>query len=109
MFVRAQVVEAVNGDALLVPQQAVTRDPKGAASVFVVNAQGKAEARPLQLSQTAVGANWIVVDGLAAGDRVITEGLQKVKPGAPVRAVPAGSPPRSGPPQGGPQQGRGRP
>ena len=109
MFVRAQIVEAVHQDGLLVPQQAVVRDPKGAASVFVVDAQGKAQTRPLQLSQTVVGANWLVIGGLAAGDRVITEGLQKVKPGAPVRAVPAGSPPRSGPPQGGPQQGRGRP
>jgi membrane fusion protein (multidrug efflux system) len=109
MFVRAQVVEAVDQDGILVPQQAVTRDPKGAASIFVVSAQGKAEVRPLQLSQTAVDASWLVLDGLAPGDRVITEGLQKVKPGVAVRAVPAGSPPRSGPPQGGPQQGRGRP
>jgi membrane fusion protein (multidrug efflux system) len=94
---------------MLVPQQAVTRDPMGAANVFVVNAQGKAELRPLQVSQTAVGGNWLVLGGLAPGERVITEGLQKVKAGAAVRAVPAGSLPRAGPPPGGPNQGSGRP
>jgi len=108
-FVRARIVEAVDQDGMLVPQQAVTRDPKGGATVFVVNAQNKAEARPLQVDQTAVGANWLVLKGLSSGDRVITEGLQKVQAGATVRPAPAGSAPKAGPPQGGAPQGRGRP
>ncbi|MDB5460920.1 MAG: efflux transporter periplasmic adaptor subunit, partial [Caulobacteraceae bacterium] len=97
MYVRAQVVEAVDPDGILVPQQAVTRDPKGGATVFVVNAQGRAELRPLQVDQTAVGANWLVLKGLAPGDRVITEGVQKIQPGAAVKAVPAGSAPTPAP------------
>jgi membrane fusion protein (multidrug efflux system) len=107
-FVRARIVEAVDQNAMLVPQQAVTRDPKGGATVFVVNAQNKAETRPLQIDQTAVGPNWLVLKGLAPGDRVITEGVQKVQAGATVRPAPAGSAPRGGPPGGGPQ-GRGKP
>jgi membrane fusion protein (multidrug efflux system) len=97
MYVRAQVVEAVDQDGILVPQQAVTRDPKGGASAFVVSAQGRAEVRPLQVDQTAVGANWLVLKGLAPGDRVITEGVQKIKSGAAVKAVPAGSAPTPAP------------
>ena len=108
-FVRARIVEAVDQDGMLVPQQAVTRDPKGGATVFVIGAQNKAEARPLQVDQTAVGSSWLVLKGLSPGDRVITEGLQKVQAGATVRPVPAGSAPKAGPPQGGPAQGRGKP
>jgi membrane fusion protein (multidrug efflux system) len=112
MFVRAQVVEAVDADGILAPQQAVTRDPKGGANVYVVTAQNKAELRPIQVSQTTVGPSWLVIGGLQPGERVITEGLQKVKPGDTVRPVPAGSPPRAGPPTGvrpDAQQGAGRP
>ncbi len=108
MFVRAEITEAVVQNAILAPQQGVTRDPKGGASVMIVDAQGKAQTRPIEVGQ-AVGPNWLVTKGLAAGDKVIIEGQQKVQPGAPVRAVPAGSAPsRRGPP-GGAQQGRGRP
>jgi membrane fusion protein (multidrug efflux system) len=107
-FVRAQIVQAVDQDGMLVPQQAVTRDPKGGASVFVVGAQNKAEVRTIQVDQTAVGSNWLVLNGLSPGDRVITEGLQKVQAGAAVRPAPAGSAPKAGPP-GGPPQGGGRP
>ncbi len=99
MYVRAQVVEAVDQNGILVPQQGVTRDPKGAASVFVVDAQNKAQARPIEVGQ-AVGSNWLVTKGLAPGDKVITEGVQKIQPGAPVKPVPAGSAPAApaGPP-----------
>ena len=85
MYVRAQVANAVRENGILVPQQAVQRDPKGNASVMVVNAEGIAEPRPVVVSR-AIGNRWLVDDGLAAGDRVITEGLQKVQPGAPVQA-----------------------
>jgi membrane fusion protein (multidrug efflux system) len=92
MYVRAQIIEAVDQNGILAPQQGVTRDPKGAASVFVVDAQNKAQVRPIQVGQ-AVGSDWLVLKGLSPGDRVITEGLQKVQPGATVKPVPAGSPP----------------
>jgi membrane fusion protein, multidrug efflux system len=88
MYVRAVVASAVREQGILVPQQAVQRDPKGNASVMVVNADGVAEARPIVVSR-AVGNRWLVDEGLAPGDRVITEGLQKVQPGAPVQPTPA--------------------
>jgi membrane fusion protein (multidrug efflux system) len=97
MYVRAQIVEAVDQNGILAPQQGVTRDPKGAASVFVVDSQNKAESRPIQVGQ-AVGSDWLVLQGLNPGDRVITEGLQKVRPGAIVKPVPAGSAPAAPPP-----------
>jgi membrane fusion protein (multidrug efflux system) len=99
MFVRAKVNEALVPDALLVPQQGVSRDPKGGATVLVVNDQNKAELRNITTGQ-AIGSNWLVTSGLKAGDRVIVEGLQRVRDGAAVKPVPAGSPAsRGGPPQ----------
>jgi membrane fusion protein (multidrug efflux system) len=106
MFVRAVITQAVAPDAILVPQQAVSRDPKGGATVLVVNGQNKAELRPIQTGQAA-GANWIVVKGLQPGEKVITEGLQRIQSGATVRPVPAGSAPSR--PAGPPRQGGGRP
>ena len=88
MYVRAVVASAVLEQGILVPQQAVARDPKGNASVMVVNDEGIAEARPIVVART-VGTDWLVQEGLAPGDRVITEGLQKVQPGAPVQATAA--------------------
>ena len=73
------------------PQQGVSRDPKGQASAMVVDAEGKAALRPVKVSGT-VGASWLVEDGLKPGDRVIVEGMQKIRPGAPVRAVEQGAP-----------------
>jgi membrane fusion protein (multidrug efflux system) len=92
MFVRALVNEALAPDAILVPQQGVSRDPKGVATVLVVNDQNKAELRPIEIGQ-AVGPSWMVTKGLKPGDRVIVEGLQRVRDGAAVRPVPAGSAP----------------
>jgi membrane fusion protein (multidrug efflux system) len=106
MFVRAIITEAVAPDAILVPQQGVSRDPKGGATVLVVNGQNKAELRPIEIGQAA-GANWIVTKGLQPGDKVITEGLQRIRDGAAVRPVPAGSTPSR--PAGPPRQGGGRP
>ncbi len=99
MFVRAQLQQATQAQAILVPQQAVTRDRSGNASVTLVNAEQKAEVRPIKVSRT-LGDKWLVDEGLAVGDQVITEGLQKVKPGAPVQIVspsaPAAAPSKAG-------------
>jgi membrane fusion protein (multidrug efflux system) len=94
LFVRAVLTQGLRNNAILAPQAGVTRDERGLPTAMVVNAQGKAELRTLQLGQT-VGDKWLVLSGLKAGDRLIVEGLQKVRPGAPVRAVPAGSPSRA--------------
>lgn len=94
-FVRAIVQEGVNERALLVPQQGVTRNRKGIPIAWVLNAQDKVEERTLDLDRT-IGDKWLVVGGLAEGDRLIVEGLQKVRPGAPAKAVPysgGGEPP----------------
>ncbi len=88
MFVRAQVEEGIRSNAILVAQRGVTRDRTGSATAMVVNPEGIVELRQLTTGR-AVGDQWLVVDGLAVGDQVIVEGLQKVKPGMPVKAVPA--------------------
>jgi membrane fusion protein, multidrug efflux system len=106
MFVRARLVQAIAQNAILVPQQAVSRDPRGNATVYVVGPDNKAALRAITADRT-VGDKWLVTAGLAAGDRVITEGLDRIKPGAPVRPVPAGSPERQARPAGG-RGGRGR-
>jgi membrane fusion protein (multidrug efflux system) len=92
MFVRARLQEGVNPAALLVPQQAVSRDQKGQAIALVVNGESKVERRQL-VTDRAVGDAWLVTQGLAAGDRVIVEGIQKVRPGAQVKPVPAAESP----------------
>jgi membrane fusion protein (multidrug efflux system) len=84
MYVRAQLEEAVDEAAILVPQQSVTRTAKGDAIVLVVNAQNKVEQRPVDVSR-AVGSQWMVDAGLAAGDRVIVDGFQKIKVGDEVK------------------------
>ncbi len=87
MFVRARLVEGQKQDALLVPQPAVSRNSKGEATVLVVGAEDKAELRVIE-THRAVGNQWLVVGGLKAGDRIIMNNLQKVRPGAPVKPVP---------------------
>ncbi len=87
MFVRAVLEEGVNEKALLVPQQGVSRDPKGNPTSLIVDAEGKVQQRMLALDRT-IGDKWLVSDGLAPGDRVIVEGIQKVRPGSTVKAVP---------------------
>jgi membrane fusion protein (multidrug efflux system) len=99
MFVRAVVEEGVNESGILVPQRGVTRNPKGEAVTMVVGAGEKAEVRPITVVRT-VGENWLVSEGLKAGDRVILEGLQKARPGTPVKAVPFGSKPGAQPQPG---------
>ncbi|MCX3309034.1 MULTISPECIES: efflux RND transporter periplasmic adaptor subunit [Pantoea] len=83
MFVRARLDEGINPNAMLVPQQAVTRTPTGQATVMVVGADNKVESRQVTTSQ-AIGDKWLVTDGVKAGERVISTGLQRAKPGAQV-------------------------
>jgi len=87
MFVRAVVQEGVKEGAILIPQQGVSRDPKGNPLALVVDAGEKVSQRMLTLDR-AIGDKWLVTAGLAPGDRVIVEGMQKVRPGASVKAVP---------------------
>ncbi len=99
MFVRAVVEEGVNEASILSPQQGVTRDQKGLPYALVVGKDGKAEQRMLTLDRT-IGDRWLVTKGLAAGDRVIVEGLQRIRPGSDVKPVPfapAASPGPAGP------------
>jgi membrane fusion protein, multidrug efflux system len=102
MFVRAILEEGVSENSILIPQRGVTRNPKGDAMVMVVGAEEKVEPRTIKVVRT-VGDNWLVSEGLKEGDRVILEGLQKARPGTPVKAVPFGSPPVAAPPAGAPQ------
>ncbi|ACA91798.1 efflux RND transporter periplasmic adaptor subunit [Burkholderia cenocepacia] len=88
MFVRARIEEGVNENAFLVPQIGVTHDQKGQAIAMVVNASNKVEPRPLKTTGMQ-GQNWIVEGGLQAGDHVIVQGVDKVRPGATVKTVPA--------------------
>jgi len=88
MYVRAVIEEGVRESAIVVPQQAVTRDNKGDAIAMVVGADGKVELRKLQTART-LGAEWLIDAGLQAGERVIVEGLQRARPGTQVQAVEA--------------------
>jgi len=87
MFVRARVEEGINENAILAPQRCVTRDAKGIPTAMVVNPEGVVEVRDLKIDR-AVGNRWLIMEGLAPGDRVIVEGLQKARPGSTVKTVP---------------------
>ncbi|ALC15684.1 RND family efflux transporter, MFP subunit [Desulfuromonas soudanensis] len=86
MFVRAILEEGSNEQAILVPQRGVSRNAAGKAMVMVVGAEEKVEPRVIQVART-VGDNWLVSKGLEAGDRVILEGIQRARPGTPVKAA----------------------
>lgn len=88
MYVRAEVSTGEDSNAILVPQKGVSRDAKGNASVMVVSSDNKVEARPVTTGE-AVGNQWRITSGLKVGDKVILDGLQKVRPGAPVTTVDA--------------------
>jgi membrane fusion protein (multidrug efflux system) len=88
MFVHAELLSGVKRDAILAPQQGVTRNLKGEPVALVVGADGKVEQRLLKAERTA-GNAWLVEEGLAEGDRLITEGLQFIQPGTQVKTVPA--------------------
>lgn len=91
MFVRATLANAQRKDAILAPQQGITRDPKGNATAMVVGSDGKVEQRQVVVNR-AIGNKWLVDSGLAAGDKLIVEGLQKIAPGAPVKVTEASAP-----------------
>jgi membrane fusion protein (multidrug efflux system) len=112
MFVTAQFAQAVNTSAFLVPQQAVTRDARGSATVFVVGPGNRAVQRVIVADRTQ-GPYWVVTAGLAPGDKVITQGLNNLRDGAQIRPVLASAPQRLRPPGTGPDkagapQGSGR-
>lgn len=86
MFVRARVDEGIQPDAILVPQQGVTRTPRGDALVMVVDEQNKVETRPVVAAE-AIGDQWLVKEGLKPGDKVIVSGIQHIKAGATVKPV----------------------
>lgn len=88
MFVRAQVQEGMRANAMLVPQRGISRNRSGNATALVVNSAGEVELRQLRTSR-AVGNQWVVEEGLSVGDAVIVEGLQKIRVGVKVNAVPA--------------------
>jgi membrane fusion protein (multidrug efflux system) len=91
MFVRARFAQAIDNNAFLVPQQSVSRDAKGNATVFLVGPGNKAIQRNITATRT-VGTNWVVTSGLKPGDKIITQGVGKVKPDQQVRPVPANAP-----------------
>ena len=86
MYVRAVVAEGVAPAGLLAPQQGISRDEKGRPTALVVDDKGHAQIRSVETAG-AVGNQWLIKGGLTPGDRLIVEGLQKVKPGDAVRAV----------------------
>jgi membrane fusion protein (multidrug efflux system) len=90
MYVRASIVEGVLPNGLLAPQRGITRDPKGNATAMVVGAGNKVELRNVTTAR-AVGDQWLISSGLAVGDRVIVEGLQKIQPGMPVQPAESGA------------------
>src|SRR3954463_3683045 len=88
MFVRTQLAQGTRSAALLVPQRGVSHNPKGEATVLIVDPDGKVAERVVNADRSIQG-EWLITRGLNAGDRVIVDGLQKAKPGSPVKAVPA--------------------
>ena len=88
MYVRAVVSQAVRQNAFLLPEAAVVHDPKGAATVLVVGADGKVVKKPVQ-DQGLRDNKWVVTSGISQGDKIIVQGSSKAKPGLKVHAVPA--------------------
>jgi membrane fusion protein (multidrug efflux system) len=93
MFVTAQFAQAVDTSAFLVPQSAISRDPKGNATLWVVGPGNRAVQRTIVADRTQ-GTYWVVTEGLAAGEKVITQGTANLKDGAQIKPVPASAPQR---------------
>ena len=91
MFVTASFAQAIDQNAFLVPQQALTRNAKGQATVMLVGPNNKAVQRDVTATRTQ-GEYWVVTSGLKAGDKIITQGLGKIKPGQGINPVPASTP-----------------
>jgi len=96
MFVRTVITEGVNEQAILIPQQGISRNPKGDPVALIVDAEDKVQQRMLTLDR-AIDNKWLVSSGLNPGDRVIVEGVQKVRPGASVKVVPFDAGRKKGP------------
>ena len=107
MYVTAQFAQAVQTSAILVPQQAISRNPQGNATLFVVGAGNRAVQRTVQADRT-IGTDWVVTGGLAPGEKVITQGTANLKDGAQIRPVPAEAPQRVGARPGGAGKNAGR-
>jgi membrane fusion protein (multidrug efflux system) len=86
LYVRAELLEGANDKAILVPQQGLSRNPHGDATVMLVGPGNKVVLQVVQASR-AIGANWLVTSGLALGDKVIVDGLQQLRPGMEVQAT----------------------
>ena len=93
MFVKARFAQAINTQAILVPEQALSRDPLGSATVWVIGPGNKAVQKTVVADRTE-GASWVVTSGLRPGDRIITQGTGNLRPNAPVQPVSASSPQR---------------
>lgn len=92
MYVRAKLAQGVVQDAMLVPQQGVSRDAKGGATVLVIGADNKVAQRTV-VAARVIGDKWLITKGLRRGEHIVTEGLLLIKPGQKVKPVPAGSKP----------------
>ena len=106
MFVRARFAQAIDRRAMLVPQVAVTRDGSGDAIIWIVGSDNKVSQRRVTAVRT-LGANWVVTEGLRAGERIVTQGIANLEPGGTVRAVPASTPQRVVPPGASAKAGNG--
>jgi membrane fusion protein (multidrug efflux system) len=106
MFVTARFAQAIDTSAILVPQQAVSRDPKGNATLWVVGPGNRAVQRTV-VADRAQGEYWVITQGLAAGEKVITQGTASLKDGAPIKPVPASAPQRVKAPPPGAMKGAG--
>ncbi len=106
LFVRARVGQGTVPGAILVPQAAVSRDPRGRASVLVAGADGMLEKREVT-ADTPVGQNWLVSAGLKPGEKVVVEGLNNAREGQKAKVVPAGSKPKDDA-KSGPKPGAGK-
>jgi membrane fusion protein (multidrug efflux system) len=104
MFVRAIFAQAIDTQAFLVPQPGITRDPKGNATVWVVGPGDRAVARTVVAERT-IGANWVVTQGLAPGDKIIVQGIANLRPDAQIKPVPASAPQHIQPPKSGKGEG----
>ena len=96
MFVTAQFAQAINTTAYLVPQQAIARDAKGNATLWVVG-PGNTAVQRIVVAERTEGQNWVVTQGLAGGEKVITQGIGNLREGAKIRPVPASTPQRTRP------------
>jgi membrane fusion protein (multidrug efflux system) len=104
MFARGVLEQAVDAQAITVPQRGVSIGPNGVATVMVVGAGGMVQVRVIKIGQ-AVGTKWVVTDGLKTGEQVIVEGLQKAMPGMPVKPVPFNAAGDNSPPPAAPAMG----